>query len=131
MLITKALAVWLLILLLAVTNGVLRESVFLPAFGLPAEMLVSGLVLCALILIVTYLALPWLAVHKRKQQWALGMFWLVLTLCFEFSFAALQGKTLPDVLAAYTFTDGNLWPLVLIVTALAPWLMSRLRDLRG
>ncbi len=124
---TKALAVWLLILLLAVTNGVLRESVFLPALGLPAGMLVSGLVLCALILIVTYLALPWLAVRKHKQQWSLGVFWLFLTLGFEFSFAALQGKSLVEMLAAYTFTDGNLWPVVLVITAFAPRLMAKLR----
>ena len=127
MLITKALAVWLLILLLAITNGVLRESVLLPLLGLPTGMLISGLVLCALILIVTYLALPWLAVHKRKQQWALGLFWLFLTLSFEFSFAALQGQSLVEILAAYTFTDGNLWPVVLVVTALAPRLMAKLR----
>lgn len=127
MLIAKALAVWLLILLLAVTNGVLRESVLLPLLGLPTGMLISGLVLCVLILIVSYLALPWLAVRKRKQQWALGLFWLFLTLSFEFSFAALQGQSLVEMLAAYTFTDGNLWPVVLVVTALAPRLMAKLR----
>ncbi len=127
MLIIKALAVWLLILLLAVTNGVLRESILLPALGLPSGMLVSGLVLCVLILTVSYLALPWLAVRKHKQQWALGLFWLFLTLGFEFSFAALQGQSLVEVLAAYTFTDGNLWPVVLVVTALAPRLMAKLR----
>lgn len=130
MLIVKALAVWLLILLLAITNGVLRESVLLPTLGLPSGMIVSGLVLCALILIVSYLALPWLAVHKRKQQWSLGLFWLFLTLGFEFSFAALQGQSLVEILAAYTFTDGNLWPVVLVVTALAPRLMARLRERR-
>ncbi|SIQ16623.1 hypothetical protein SAMN05421647_102542 [Marinobacterium stanieri] len=130
MLVVKALVIWFLILMLAISNGVLRESVLLPTLGLPSGMIVSGLVLCALILIVSYLALPWLAVHKRKQQWALGLFWLFLTLGFEFSFAALQGQSLVEVLAAYTFTDGNLWPVVLVVTALAPRLMARLRERR-
>ncbi len=125
--IAKALAIWVLMLLLAITNGVLRESLLLPALGLPAGLIVSGLVLCALILVTSYLALPWLAVYRRKQQYALGLFWLVLTLSFEFAFAALQDKSLAVMMAAYTFTDGNLWPLVLVVTVLAPWLMARLR----
>lgn len=127
MLIVKALVIWFLILMLAISNGVLRESVLLPTLGLPSGMLVSGLVLCALILIVSYLALPWLAVRKHKQQWSLGLFWLFLTLSFEFSFAALQGQSLVEMLAAYTFTDGNLWPVVLVVTTLAPRLIAKLR----
>ena len=127
MMIAKALATWVLMLLLAITNGVLRESLLLPALGLPAGLIASGLVLCALILVTSYLALPWLAVYRCKQQYALGLFWLLLALSFEFAFAALQGQSMAEILAAYTFTDGNLWPLVLVVTVLAPRLMARLR----
>ncbi len=56
-----------------------------------------------------------------------GLGWLVLTLIFEFGFGLLRGKSLPELLQAYTFTDGNLWPVVLVVTVFAPWLAARLR----
>ena len=38
MLVVKAFGIWLLILVCAVLNGVLREAVLLPAFGKPAAL---------------------------------------------------------------------------------------------
>jgi hypothetical protein len=70
--------------------------------------------------------LPWL--HARGSQLILiGLGWLVATLIFEFSFGLLSGKTLGEILAAYTFKGGNVWPLVLLVVALAPWIAGKLR----
>ena len=60
----------------------------------------------------------------------MGLGWLALTLVFEFSFGLLRGRTLAELLAAYRFEGGNLWPVVLAVTALAPWLAARLRGWR-
>jgi hypothetical protein len=60
----------------------------------------------------------------------IGILWLILTLVFEFGFGHfLQHKTWPQLLKAYTFQEGNLWPLVLIVTTLAPLLAAYLRGL--
>ena len=56
-----------------------------------------------------------------------GLGWLALTLGFEFSFGLLRGRTLDEILAAYRFEGGNLWALVLLVTACAPWLVGWLR----
>lgn len=123
----KALTIWLGILLLAVANGVLREGVLLPGLGLPAAQILSGLLLSALILGVAYLALPWLQVRGPAQVWAVGFGWLALTLAFEFSFGLWQGKSWPVLLEAYTFRGGNLWPVVLVTTALAPYIATRLR----
>ena len=60
MLTVKAFALWLVILCGAVLNGVLREAALIPYLGKTAGLLVSGLSLSALILVVTYIALPWL-----------------------------------------------------------------------
>lgn len=130
MIVAKALAVWALILLLAILNGITREALLTPAFGQVPGLLISGLLLCALILLVTYLTLPWLSVAVREQQLRLGIFWLLLTLVFEFAFGLAQGKPLSVILSAYTFRGGNLWPLVLCVTAVAPRLMARVRGWR-
>jgi hypothetical protein len=46
---------------------------------------------------------------------------------FEFSFGLGQGKSWPVMLEPYTFEGGNIWPVVLAVTALAPYLAARLR----
>lgn len=123
----KALVIWSGILVLAVTNGVLREAVLLPTLGIPAVLVVSGLVLSALIVGMAYLSLPWLRIRRSLQLWLVGFGWLLLTLVFEFSFGFAQGKSWPVMLEAYTFRDGNIWPLVLAVTACAPFIAAKLR----
>jgi hypothetical protein len=62
------------------------------------------------------------------QAFAVGAFWLALTLVFEFGFGRfVQGKPWSDLLDAYTFARGNLWPLVLLVILLSPPVVHRLR----
>ena len=51
----KALVIWVVILMLAMANGFLREFVLMPRLGTPAALVVSGMLLSALILGVTYL----------------------------------------------------------------------------
>jgi len=71
--------------------------------------------------------LPWIGLRGRRAQLLTGLGWLALTLGFEFSFGLLRGRTLDEILAAYRFEGSNLWPLVLLVTACAPWLVGWLR----
>jgi hypothetical protein len=50
-----------------------------------------------------------------------------LTVLFEFGLGRAQGKSWTELLAAYSFQGGNLWPVVLVLTAAAPALAARLR----
>lgn len=127
MAVVRVLLVWLAILVLAVANGVVREALLTPALGPVVGLLVSGGVLALLIVAVAYVALPWMRVRARRHLVGLGLVWLALTLVFEFAFGLWQGKSLEGLLQAYTFAQGNLWPLVLLVTAAAPYLAARLR----
>lgn len=123
----KAFAVWVAILVLAVVNGTLREVVLIPRIGTACGLILSGLLLSLFILGATYLSLPWLGVRSPVQLLLIGLCWLALTLVFEFSFGLLRGKALAEILEAYTFKGGNIWSVVLVVTAAAPWLAAKLR----
>ncbi len=126
MLCLRAAAVWLLILLLAILNGGLRETVLFPQFGNPAAQLISGALLIGCILVVSYLLVPRLGAVSRPQLGGIGVLWLVLTLVFEFGFGVLvQGKSWRDLLAAYAFHGGNIWPVVLLIIVAAPFLVGR------
>jgi hypothetical protein len=122
----RTLAVWMAILVLAVVNGIVRESVLVPALGSAPGLFLSGLLLSCFILIAAFLALPWLGARSTRQLLLVGIGWVLLTLVFEFSFGWLQGMNLDELLSAYTFEGGNIWPVVLLVTAVAPWLAARL-----
>lgn len=123
----KALAIWAGILVLAVLNGALREAFLIPKLGTAAGLILSGVLLSALIFVVAYLSLPWLGARRRAELLGIGLGWLALTLVFEFSFGLWQGKSWQVLLEAYTFKGGNIWPAVLVVTALAPYLAAKLR----
>lgn len=124
---TRAVAVWAAILLLAIVNGVAREALLVPMLGPAAGLVASGAVLAVLVLLAALASVRWLAVNRR-EAWGIGALWLALTLAFEFSFGAfVQHKAWGELLAAYTFRGGNLWPVVLAVIAVAPALARRLR----
>jgi len=125
--VAKSFALWVVILLLAVANGMLREALLIPKLGALPGLVLSGLLLSLAILAAAYLSLPWLPVRNAGGLLLVGLGWLVLTLIFEFSFGLIRGKAMPEILEAYTFKGGNLWSVVLAVTFAAPWLGAKLR----
>ena len=125
--VVRAFAIWLLILALAVANGALRETMLIPRLGKPSALTLSGILLSALIVLTAYLFLPWLSVHASSQLLVIGCGWLLLTLAFEFCLGLARGKSLAVILEAYTFKGGNIWPVVLLVTACAPLVAAKLR----
>lgn len=124
----KAFAIWLSILVLAIANGMLREAILIPILGKPPGLILSGALLSGAILAVAYFSLPWLGRASVARYVAIGFGWLCLTLAFEFTFGLLiQGKPWSQILEAYTFNDGNIWPLVLLITAIAPFVAAKIR----
>lgn len=123
----KGFALWLVILGLAFANAALRELVLIPQWGKPQGLMLSGVVLATLVLVVAWACLPWLGTRRIAELLAIGFGWLVLTIVFDFAMGWLQGKPTQQLFEAYLFKDGNLWPLVLLVTLSAPCLAAKLR----
>lgn len=118
--------IWCLILACAFFNGAVREMWLIPSLGRATGLVISGLVLSALVLIAALLSIRWIGPADDRQALAIGALWLVATLAFEFGFGAgIQNKPFEEMLAAYSFADANLWPVVLIVTLLAPFFARR------
>ncbi len=131
MLLLKAAAIWLVILILAMLNGAFRALVLLPGLGKPLAFVLSGILLSAGVVIVSLILVPRLAHMNSAQSLSVGLLWLMLTLAFEFGFGRfVQGRSWPELLEAYAFKDGNIWPLVLAVIFFSPWLAARIRGRR-
>ncbi|MEZ0307933.1 MAG: hypothetical protein ACAH21_08400 [Ramlibacter sp.] len=121
----KSLLAWLIILCLAIANGALREAVLIPAFGMSTGLVLSGVLLSVLIVLVSYAFLRVQKGIRPSQGLLIGVLWLCLTLAFEFGFGRfVQQRSWPELIEAYTFKDGNLWPVVLLVTLAAPYFIS-------
>lgn len=125
--VVRVVAIWIGILGLAFSNAALRELVLIPRLGKVQGLTLSGVLLSLLILLVAYACLPWLGAARALELIGTGIIWAVLTMAFDLVIGLVQGKPMEQLLGAYFFKDGNLWPIVLLVTVSAPYLVARLR----
>lgn len=86
----KAFGIWLVILFCAVLNGALREIFLIPNLGVFIAQILSGVLLSAIILLFSYGFIPRLGILSKVQIFYPGLFWLVLTVLFEFGFGLGQ-----------------------------------------
>ena len=122
----RALAVWILLLGVAIANGALREMLLTPRLGDRAAHVLSTLMLSAAILAIAWLTIGWIGPAGPGDALLAGGLWAALTLAFEF----LAGHYLfrnpwSKLLADYNVRRGRIWPLVLVTSLLAPWLAYR------
>ena len=122
----RALVVWLLLLLVAVLNGAVRETFITPRVGDQAGRALSSLMLACLIILIGQLTAAWLAIEHNRNAWETGLIWLALTLAFEF-FAGhfVFGTPWKAIVAEYDVMQGRIWIVVLIATLLSPVLGYR------
>jgi hypothetical protein len=122
----RATLIWLGILVLASGNGAARDLVLAPRLGDPLARAISTIVLCGLILLVTWRSIRWIGPHSRRDALIVGSLWVVLTLTFEFLAGHyLFGKAWATLLEDYDLSRGRIWILALLTTFAAPVLLAR------
>jgi hypothetical protein len=128
----RSLAVWVLLLIVAVLNGGLRDTWLSPRLGDTLGRALSTLLLSGLILLAAWLTIGWIRPRTDGEALRVGALWLALTLAFEF-LVGHYGFRKPwgELLADYDVRRGRIWIAALVVTFLAPLLTARLRGLVG
>jgi hypothetical protein len=128
--IIRAIAVWLILLLVAVANGIFRESVLAPRCGAGRAHVVSSAILGCAILALAWLTIPWIHPTPVNQAALVGAIWVALVLLFEFGLGHfVAGKPWSDLLADYNVFRGRVWVVIPILTAIAPYISARVREL--
>ncbi len=126
----RSLLVWLLFIPLAVANGILRDLLLTPLLGDTPGRAASSFSLSLLIFGLTLLLIRRLGISTRREYLLVGLFWLLLTVLFEFTFFVLvMGHPMNVLLQDYDLFRGRLWLLVLATTLLAPLLAARARKI--
>jgi len=127
-LLTRALGIWLVILVAAFANGMLREAVLAPVLGAPVAEALSAIILCAVIVLAAW----WLVRSSDRHEpmldwWLVGILWVALTSGFELGFFHYaMGEPLDALLAAHDPRHGY-FGFVQLTTLLAPPALARLR----
>lgn len=128
-LILKASAVWLLMMIVAITNGLARDTLLVPVLGQQLALSVSGISLSVLVFLVTCLCVPFLGRNTASAFIAIGLQWVLMTLVFEFGFGHyVMGKSWYALLQVFNVLQGDLFVLVLLTSLVSPYAAAAVRD---
>lgn len=124
----KATGIWLIIVVAAILNGFIREKVFTPILGAQSSLPLSGITLSLLIFVIAYFLVPFIGRHRAQVYLLIGLLWVVLTLSFEYSFGFfVLGRSLAEINAVFNIKEGNLFIVAVLSSAIAPWLVAKVR----
>lgn len=125
------LAIWLLLAVFAVCNGVLREKVWRRWFVDTEAHAISTLIGSAAILVACFAMIDWMSPDGLAGAWAIGGVWILLTLAFEFLAGHyLFGNPWVRLLADYNALKGRVWWLVIACTFIGPPMAFRGFDVK-
>jgi hypothetical protein len=123
---TRILASWLAICVAMVINGGTRELALVPSMGRTSADIMSAVLGTAIILIATRFLFRPLAGRPTAELARVSAIFVVLTVAFEFSFGHwVDHKSWAELLANYEVWNGRLWPALLVILALTPFLWGR------
>jgi membrane protein DedA with SNARE-associated domain len=124
----RSLIVWLAMLIMASVNGGVREALLVPSMGPGAARVVSTLLLCAIVFLLTYLTIRWIDPRSSRDAWIVGAIWVAFTLGFEFLAGHfLFGHPWSELLEEYDVFRGRIWILAVVTILVAPWVCVRAR----
>ncbi len=123
----RAFLAWVLIIAAESVHGALRRTLLDPDTAFAVRQ-ISVIVAVLIVFAVTWASSRWMAVRGTGALLGLGLFWVVLTLAFEFGLGRILGISLREVAEGYDLSKGNIMPLGLLATALAPWIVARLKS---
>jgi hypothetical protein len=119
--ITRAFAIWILLVVLAVLNGGARNTFLTPHWGEPSGHVLSTLILCLVIFSVAWAFIRWIHPGGPRDALLVGLFWVALTVAFEFLAGHyLFGHSWQKLFADYDLAQGRIWVLVLVANFAAP-----------
>jgi len=121
-----AFGIWIVFVLVAILNGYCRNKFLVPRVGAQVGHVISTITLVCFILLITFLFLNNIQIpYTRMDLFAIGAFWLALTILFELVFGHyVVGHPWSTLLADYNILKGRIWSLVLLTTFIAPLLFG-------
>ncbi len=128
----RALAVWFVLITAESIHGTLRFFFLSPRVGEHRSGQIGVIVASALILLVAFLFIRWIGAVTTGSLLAVGLFWLALTLAFEFGAGHfLFHRSWESLTADYRISEGGLMPFGMVILILSPLIAARLRGIHN
>lgn len=113
---------WLGFAVVAVGGGIFRVVWLEPRIGDSLANVTETLMLAVVLASLIWIAVPWLAPGLRRPDLnRLGIFWVAMTLVFEFVFGHfVDGASWGALFANYDISAGRLWVLIPFIMGFGP-----------
>lgn len=127
--ITKIVFIWLIMVVAAIINGLVRDKFLYQITG-PYTLPLSGISLSLLVFLICFFTIGIFSQLKPHDYFIIGLSWVCMTLVFEYLFGHfVTGKSWHEINQIFNLKKGDLFILVLVTTVAAPWLSAKLRQL--
>jgi len=119
---------WILMVVIAIGNGILRESVFAEHLNELQAHQISTVTIILFFGIYIWILLRVRRPESGSQALTIGLLWLGLTVVFEFLFGHfIMGHPWSRLFHDYNIFAGRLWIIVLIWISIAPYLIYHIQ----
>jgi len=121
---TRAVAIWLMLVAVESIHGLMRRLLLEPHFGdLPARQL-SVFTGTVLIILVFWFTLKWLGPQPEWRWWEVGFLWLTLTLAFEIGLGRAAGMSWDRIASDFDPRRGGFLAFGMLVIVVAPRVLA-------
>jgi hypothetical protein len=128
-LISRYLFFWLILAVVAIANGVLRQATYGRHLSELAAHQLSTLTGILLTGGVVWALNQYWPIGSAKEAWIIGACWLLMTVVFEFGFGHyVAGHSWTRLFADYNLLEGRVWSLFLAWITVLPYVTWRLSN---
>lgn len=127
--ISRYLFFWLILAVVAIANGLLRQATYGRHLSELAAHQLSTLTGILLTGGVVWALNQFWPIRSAKEAWMIGVCWLLMTVAFEFGFGHyVAGHSWVRLFADYNLLEGRVWSLFLAWITVLPYVTWRLSN---
>lgn len=120
----KYFLLWFPMLFLAILNGTARDLWYVNYLTESTARQLSTITLLLLFTVYFLVVFKYILTVSNREALYIGIFWVVLTLLFEFGFGLYRGNSWAVLLQEYNITKGKLWILIPIWVCFGPYCVN-------
>jgi len=118
---------WFGMMILAIFNGGLRDSIYKNYMGELAAYQVSTIILIILITGYLWLLTRFWPIKSARQAWSIGIIWFIMTEIFEFGMGRyILNESWGTLFQTYNVFAGQMWILIPLWVLVSPYIFYRL-----
>jgi hypothetical protein len=128
----KYLLTWIPGVPIAIANGSIRQFIYQVYFDELTAHQLSVLSFIPLFGLYVWFIIPWLKLNSTVEAIHVGVFWLAITVIFEFIFGHfVMGHPWTKLFHDYNFLEGRIWVVVLIWITISPLVLRKLKNYKN